>query len=179
LDTDESGFFFSYTVFIHLLFLGFFMKKVVFSGVFDPVTFGHVNIIERAAKMFPEVIVAVAESSSKQSMWSVAQRTQLMQVAVEHLTNVKVRSFSGLLVDFLKAQKVTTIIRGVRSVIDWSYEVEMADINHKMMPDVETLFLSAQENMSSTYVRQIWGLGGNVSSLVPPKTLELMKKFKV
>jgi pantetheine-phosphate adenylyltransferase len=157
----------------------FLMKKVVFSGVFDPVTFGHVNIIERASKMFPEVIVAVAESSSKQSMWSISERTQLMQLAVEHLKNVKVRSFSGLLVDFLKAQKVNTIIRGVRSVIDWSYEVEMAEVNQKMMPSVETIFLSAQENMSSTYVRQIWSLGGDLSSLVPANTLELMKKLKV
>ncbi len=153
------------------------MKKVVFSGVFDPVTFGHVNLIERASKLFPEVIVAVAESSSKEPMWNIAQRTQLMQVAIEHITNVKVRSFSGLLVDFLKSQKATTIIRGVRSVVDWGYEVEMAEVNKRLMPDVETLFLSAQENMSSTYVRQIWQLGGDVSSLVPSKTLELMKKF--
>jgi pantetheine-phosphate adenylyltransferase len=155
------------------------MKKVVFSGVFDPVTLGHVNLIERASKLFPEVIVAVAESSSKQPMWNIAQRTQFMQVAVEHIINVKVRSFSGLLVDFLKSQKTTTIIRGIRSVVDWGYEVEMAEINKRLMPSVETLFIAAQENMSSTFVRQIWSLDGDVSSLVPAQTLELMKKFSV
>jgi len=153
------------------------MKKVVFSGVFDPVTIGHVNFIMRAAQIFPEVVVAVAEHSAKLPLWTIAQRTQMMQAAIEHLTNVKVRSFSGLLVDFMKAQKATTIIRGVRSVVDWSYEIEMAAINKRIMPAVETIFLPAEENISSSFVRQIYALRGDISTLVPANTLELINKF--
>jgi len=154
------------------------MQQVVFSGVFDPVTMGHLNLIERIAKIFPKVIIGVAKSSSKNPKWDLTQRTMLLKTAVEHLTNVEVIPFSGLLVDFLKAQNVNIIIRGIRSVIDWSYEQEMAQINQKLMPQIETLFLPAEQLISSTYVRQIWELGGDVSALVPPKALTLLKSFK-
>lgn len=153
------------------------MQKVVFSGVFDPVTIGHLNLIERATKLFPKVIIAIAESSSKTPQWSLTQRTSLMKTAVDHLEQVEVIPFSGLLVDFLKTQQVNIIIRGIRSVTDWAYEQEMAQINQKLMPNLETLFLPAEQLISSTYVRQIWALGGDVSTLVPPKVLQLMKDF--
>ncbi len=153
------------------------MQKVVFSGVFDPVTIGHLNLIERISKLYPEVLVAVAQSSSKNPKWDLKQRTLLMQTAVEHLDNVTVMSFSGLLVDFLKTQNANIIIRGIRSVIDWSYEQEMAQINQTLMPHLETLFLPAKHLISSTYVRQIWELGGDISAFVPAKTLEILKSF--
>lgn len=154
------------------------MQKVVFSGVFDPVTLGHLNLIERMAQLFPKVIIAIAQSSSKNPKWSLEQRTTFMKSAVAHLDNIEVMPFSGLLVDFLKNQQAKIIIRGVRSIIDWSYEQEMAQINQMLMPELETLFLPAQHQISSTYVRQIWELDGDISSLVPPKVLELMKTFK-
>lgn len=153
------------------------MQKVVFSGVFDPVTIGHLNLIERISKLFPKVIIAVAESSSKNPKWHFTQRTLLMKAAVEHLTNVEVMPFSGLLVDFLKAHQVNMIIRGIRSVTDWAYEQEMAQINQKLMPEIETLFLPAEHPISSTYVRQIWELGGDISALVSPKVHKLIKAF--
>lgn len=156
------------------------MKKVVFPGSFDPITFGHLNIIERAASLFDEVVVAVSEVSSKQMLWDLKQRSAMVQAAVSHVPNVRVATFTGLLVDFLKAQDTPLLIRGVRSLMDWNYEHEMSLLNQKLWADVETIYLSAHSEhtvMSSTFVRQVWSLGGDLSNLVPDSVLKLMNHF--
>jgi pantetheine-phosphate adenylyltransferase len=156
------------------------MRKAVFPGSFDPVTMGHVNIIERASCLFGEVVIAVAEVSSKQMLWDLSQRTQMMKAAVSHLPNVRVEAFSGLLVDFLKAQHIPLLVRGVRSLMDWNYEHEMSLLNQKLWAEVETIYLSAHSEhtvMSSTFVRQVWKLGGDLSNLVPAPVLKLMHHF--
>lgn len=156
------------------------MKKVVFPGSFDPITFGHLNIIERAASLFDEVVVAVSEVSSKQMLWDLQQRSAMVQAAVSHVPNVRVATFTGLLVDFLKAQNTPLLIRGVRSLMDWNYEHEMSLLNQKLWADVETIYLSAHSEhtvMSSTFVRQVWSLGGDLSNLVPGSVLKLMNHF--
>jgi pantetheine-phosphate adenylyltransferase len=156
------------------------MRKAVFPGSFDPVTMGHINIIERASHLFSEVVIAVSEVSSKQMLWDLSQRTQMMEAAVGHLPNVRVEPFSGLLVDFLKAQNIPLLVRGVRSLMDWNYEHEMSLLNQKLWADVETIYLSAHSEhtvMSSTFVRQVWTLGGDLSNLVPAPVLKLMHHF--
>ena len=156
------------------------MRKAVFPGSFDPVTMGHINIIERASQLFDEVVIAVSEVSSKQMLWDLSQRKQMMQAAVSHLSNVRVEAFSGLLVDFLKAQNIPLLVRGVRSLMDWNYEHEMSLLNQKLWSDVETIYLSAHSEhtvMSSTFVRQVWTLGGDLSNLVPAPVLKLMHHF--
>jgi pantetheine-phosphate adenylyltransferase len=154
----------------------FIMKKIIFPGSFNPVTLGHVNIIERASKMTDTLIVAVAEVSGKQFMWSLKDRIHFLEKSLEHLSNVQVYGFSGLLVDFLKAQDAHIVLRGLRSVVDWGYEVEMACVNRKLLPSLETIFLSAEEQVSSTLVRQVHALGGDIRPFVPKAILDLLLK---
>lgn len=156
------------------------MKKVVFPGSFDPMTFGHLNIVERASRLFDEVVVAVSEVSNKQMVWDLQQRCLMAKAAVSHLPNVRVEPFAGLLVDFLQLQRIPLLIRGVRSFMDWNYEHEMSLLNQKLWTEVETIYLSAHSEhtvMSSTFVRQVWSLGGDLKNLVPEPVLKLMHHF--
>jgi pantetheine-phosphate adenylyltransferase len=159
------------------------MTKVVFPGSFDPVTVGHLSVIERSCSIFSEVHIAMAEnlSTHKKNMWPIEQRTQMMLAAVSPFSNVIVHQFNGLLVDFLKKLDIPLIIRGVRCANDWNYESELFQVHKILWPEVEMLCLASDAKfdvVSSTFVREIWSLGGNVSQLVPPAVLTLMKKFK-
>jgi len=157
------------------------MTKVVFPGSFDPVTVGHVSIIERASKLFSEVHIAISEnpSSSKAPMWSIDSRKKFMQTAIAHLSNVKVHVFSGLLVDYLKQIKIPVIIRGVRSAVDWNFEAELFQVHKILWSDVEMICLRSDAQydvVSSTYVREIFRYGGDIRSLVPASVYPLIKK---
>lgn len=159
------------------------MTKVVFPGCFDPVTVGHLSVIERASRLFSEVHIAIVEnqSTAKQLMWSIEERTKFMQEAVSHIPKVTVHVFSGLLVHFLKQLQIPVIIRGVRSAVDWNYESELFQVHQILWPEIEMLglpSLAQYDVVSSSFVREIWKLGGDISAMVPPKVLELMQESR-
>jgi pantetheine-phosphate adenylyltransferase len=145
-------------------------QKAIYPGTFDPVTNGHVDIIFRAAKLFPKLIVAVASNKAKKPFLSLDVRIQLLQEVVGHLPGVTVMGFDNLLIDFVRQQKAGIILRGLRAVSDFEYEFQLAGMNRKLSKDVETLFLTPSENLmflSSTLVREIAALDGDVSAFVP------------
>jgi pantetheine-phosphate adenylyltransferase len=147
------------------------VRSVVYPGTFDPITNGHVDLIERAAKLFDQVIVAVAEDTHKEPVFDAATRVNLAQESVGDLANVKVTHFSGLLVAFARSRGIDVIMRGLRAVSDFEFEFQLAGMNRRMAPDVETLFLTPAEKyayISSSLVREISRLGGDVSAFVPP-----------
>lgn len=146
-------------------------KKVgVYPGSFDPVTNGHLDIIERSAAIFDEVIVAVLHNPSKTGRFPMNKRIELLEKACRHLSNVRFDSFDGLLVDYMRRSEARVIIRGLRAVTDFENEFQMAQLNHQMAPKVETLFLmTAPEHayLSSSAVREIGMFGGDLSPFVP------------
>lgn len=156
--------------------------KAIYPGTFDPVTNGHVDLISRAAEIFPEIIVAVASNKAKRPFFSLETRIQLLEEAVAHLPGVRVLGFDNLLIDFVQAQNAGIILRGLRAVSDFEYEFQLAGMNRKLSKQVETLFLTPSENLmfiSSTLVREIALLHGDVSQFVPPcVTRELQKRKK-
>lgn len=145
--------------------------RVIYPGTFDPVTNGHTDLIERAAKLFDDVVVGVANSPSKRPLFDLAERVQLVQQVTRHLPNVKVVGFSGLLVDFAKAHQANVLIRGLRAVSDFEYEFQLANMNRRLMPELESVFLTpAQENsfISSTLVKEVALHGGDIRQFVDP-----------
>lgn len=155
--------------------------KVVFPGSFDPLTFGHLSIIERASALFEEVHIAVAAQPStvKQTRWSIQQRLQMVEAAVGHIDRVKVHQFSGLLVTFLKQLGVATILRGVRSAKDWEFETELYQVHKILWPEVEMICLAADSRfttVSSSFVREILHYHGDISKLVPSEVYRLIKE---
>ena len=158
------------------------VSAAVFPGSFDPLTNGHVDIIERASEIFPHVIVAVLFNPSKESLFSQAERVALISKQFSRYKGrISVVSFSGLLVDFVQSTKSRVVIRGLRAISDFDYEAQMALINRKLAPRIETFFLTAREEysyVSSTVVKQVALLGGDVSAMVP-KVVEraLQKKW--
>ncbi|KTC66448.1 phosphopantetheine adenylyltransferase (plasmid) [Legionella adelaidensis] len=156
-------------------------QKAIYPGTFDPVTNGHIDIIKRAAKLFPEVVVAVASSPTKKPLFSLEKRVELIQQAIEDLPGVTVLGFDDLLINFVHQQNAGIIIRGLRSVSNFEYEFQLAGMNRKLAKQVETLFLTPEENymfISSTLVREIASLGGDVSNFVPPVVAEALKKLR-
>lgn len=146
--------------------------KVVYPGTFDPVTLGHEDLVRRAANMFPEVIVAVAGSSSKKTMFSLDERVAMTQAVFSGLDNVKVLGFSGLLMQFVQSQHAHMVIRGLRAASDFEYEFQLAGMNRKLHPEFETLFLTPAEQfmfISSSLVREVATLGGDVHAFVSPQ----------
>ena len=147
------------------------VSAAVFPGSFDPLTNGHVDIIERASEIFPHVIVAVLFNPSKESLFSQAERVALISKQFSRYKGrISVVSFSGLLVDFVQSTKSRVVIRGLRAISDFDYEAQMALINRKLAPRIETFFLTAREEysyVSSTVVKQVALLGGDVSAMVP------------
>ena len=144
------------------------VRTVIYPGSFDPITNGHLDVIERAAKLFDRVIVAVAVNSSKAPLFSKDQRQEQITEAVG---NVEVKAFDGLLVDFARAQKAQAIIRGLRAVSDFEFEFQLALMNRKLEPEIETIFMMPHETytfLSSKLVKEIARLGGDVSVFVPP-----------
>jgi pantetheine-phosphate adenylyltransferase len=151
--------------------------KVVYPGTFDPMTRGHEDLVRRAAAIFPEVVVGVARSHSKNPLFSLEERVAIAREVLGDLPNVQVVGFDGLLVDFLKAHEARLLLRGLRAASDFEYEFQMAGMNRKLYPEIETLFLTpADEYMfiSATMVREIARLGGDVSRFVPPATLKYL-----
>ena len=139
-------------------------------GSFDPVTYGHLDIIERAANMFDKVIVVVADNAAKKNCFTGAERVEMIKKCIPDLENVEVEHDSGLLADYAASHNTTAIIKGLRAMSDFEYEFQMALTNKKLNPDVETLFLTtAAQNMylSSSMVKQIASMGGDISSFVP------------
>jgi len=154
-------------------------KIAVYPGTFDPVTFGHINIIENAAKLFDTVIVSVVKSSSKKMLFACDERMKLVKEAVNGIDNVTVESFEGLLADYANSKKADTIIRGLRNVSDFEYEYQMALTNRKIGNGITTIFLMPNEKysyISSTIVREIALLKGDLSAFVPQNVISEVKK---
>jgi len=147
------------------------LVTAVYSGTFDPLTLGHEDAIRRAAKMFDRVIIAVAVAHHKKTLFSLDERVALAQAALADCPNVKALPFEGLIVEFVRAQNAQVIVRGLRAVSDFEYEFQMAGMNRRLYPEVETVFLTPGERhmfVSATMVREIARLGGDVSSFVSP-----------
>lgn len=145
------------------------IRRAVCPGSFDPVTNGHLDVFARAAKQFDEVTVAVFINSSKTSMFSVEERKELLRDVTSHIPNIKIDSFAGLVVDFCKRQDIPVIVRGLRAVTDFEYELQLSQANYELA-DVETMFVStnpAVGYVSSSLVKEIARYGGDVSSMVP------------
>ena len=148
------------------------MKKIaIYPGTFDPITNGHIDIIQRAADLFDEVIVAIAENKNKKPMLNLAQRVALGNEIFATQQNVHIQGFSGLLVNFVRENNAHVIIRGLRAVADFEYEFQLARMNKDLAPEIETIFMTPSEKyafVSSTLVREIARLGGDVSKFVQP-----------
>ena len=159
------------------------MQRIaVYPGSFDPPTNGHLSIIQRGLKMFDGLIVAVLKNPAKDAVFSVEERVELLKGAVHEDGRVQVKTFSGLLVKFAEEEGVNTILRGLRAVSDFEYEFQMANMNRKLDPEIETLFMMTGEDyfyISSRFVRDVARLGGDVQGLVPPNVLKaLQQRFK-
>ncbi|KGQ21827.1 pantetheine-phosphate adenylyltransferase [Thermus filiformis] len=153
---------------------------VVYPGSFDPFTNGHLDVTRRAARLFGKVTVAVLENPSKrgQYLFSAEERVEIIRESVRDLSNVEVATFQGLLAEFVKAIGAQAIVKGLRAVSDYEYELQMAHLNRQLVPGLETLFILAATRysfVSSTMVKEIARYGGDVSKLVPPATLRALK----
>lgn len=147
------------------------MRSVVYPGTFDPITNGHVDLIHRASCLFDRVVVAVAADSGKQPLFSIEERVALIRESLVDQPNLEILPFAGLLVNFTRTLGVSVIMRGLRAVSDFEYEFQLAGMNRRMAPDIETLFLTPSEQyayISSSLVREIARLHGDVSSFVTP-----------
>jgi pantetheine-phosphate adenylyltransferase len=143
----------------------------VYPGSFDPITNGHLDLIDRAVRICGRLIVAILQNQDKQPLFSVAERMEMLREVVACYPNVEVATFDGLLVDYARQKDATAIIRGIRAISDYEYELQMALMNRRLAPDVETVFLMAGEAysfISSKLVKEVIRLGGNISGLVPP-----------
>lgn len=153
----------------------------VYPGTFDPITCGHYDLIERAARFYDRLIIAVADNRNKTSMFSLQERVDLAQQVTGHLNHVEVISFSGLLVDFVRQVDGQVLLRGLRAVSDFEYEFQLASMNRKLAPEVETMFMTPAEQyafISSSLVREISVLGGDVSEFVHPVVAQALSQKK-
>jgi len=154
------------------------MRTAVYPGSFDPLTNGHLDIIRRGTRLFDRLLVAVLENEGKAPLFSVGERMELITRCTDDLPAVEVQSFSGLLVDFMQRFDANVVVRGIRAVSDYEYELQMALMNRTLSPTVETIFmLPAVEYtyVSSRLVKEVFRLGGDVARLVPPLVLESLK----
>jgi pantetheine-phosphate adenylyltransferase len=158
------------------------MTTAIYPGTFDPFTLGHVDLIERAAKLYDKVIVAIANSPQKLPLFSLEERLQLGQTLFAQLPNVQLAGFDSLLVDFVRQHKAQVVIRGIRTIGDFDFELQLARMNRHLLPGLETIFLLPGEqytHISATLVREIASLHGDVSTLVPAVVKTALKtKFK-
>jgi len=155
------------------------MTRVIYPGTFDPVTNGHTDLIERASHMFDEVVVSIAAGHHKNPVFTLEERVALVQQAIGHLPNVSVIGFSGLLVNLFREQKATAVLRGLRAVSDFEYEFQLANMNRQLDEHFETVFLTPSEHysfISSTLVREIAKLHGNVAKFVPAGVNEAFER---
>ena len=154
------------------------MRTAIYPGSFDPLTNGHLDIIRRGTRLFDRFLVAVLENEGKAPLFSVSERMELIARCTSDMPNVEVHSFSGLLVDFMRRVDANVVVRGIRAVSDYEYELQMALMNRELNPQVETIFmLPAVEYtyVSSRLVKEVFRLGGDVGRLVPPAVLESLK----
>jgi pantetheine-phosphate adenylyltransferase len=157
------------------------VNTAVYPGTFDPITRGHEDLVLRAASLFDHVVLAIADSPSKRPFFSLEERVQMAKDALAGHPNIEIMGFSGLLMDFLRSQGARIILRGLRAVSDFEYEFQMAGMNRKLYPDVETIFLTPGEQymfISATMVREIAALGGDVSHFVNPLILSRLRRMQ-
>lgn len=155
------------------------MNTVVYPGTFDPITNGHTNLVERAAKLFDKIIIAVAASPKKRPLFPLEQRVQLAEEVLSHLDNVTVVGFEVLLAEFVMEHDANIILRGLRAVSDFEYEFQLADMNRRLVPQAESLFLTPDNHLSyisSTLIREIANLGGNVAEFVDPIVVKALNQ---
>jgi len=154
-------------------------QRAIYPGSFDPVTYGHIDLIKRAQEIFSEVIVAVAHNPHKKPLFSIKERARMLKVATSGMKGVEVSDFNGLVVDYARKQKVKVLIRGVRMISDFEYEFQMALTNRKIAPDIETIFLMPHESysyLSSRLLKEAASLGADLSSFVPDFIEKALKK---
>ena len=152
--------------------------KAIYPGSFDPVTNGHLDLIARAAKIFDHLVVAILRNSSKNPLFTVEERVAMLTEGIAEFDNVSVATFEGLLVDFAREQRAHAVIRGIRAISDYEYEFQMALMNRRLDPDLETIFLMPDAKysfVSSRLVKEVFRLGGSVDGLVPRFVIERMK----
>ena len=158
------------------------MKKAFYPGSFDPVTYGHIDVIERAARLVDELIVAVLGNSGKTPLFTVEEREDMLREVTKHIPNVTVQSFGGLTVDFARQQHAQVLIRGLRAIPDFEYELNMAQTNHIIAPEIETVFLMTSlkySYLSSTTVKEVAWYDADIKTFVPPYVEDKIRnKFK-
>ncbi len=150
----------------------------IYPGSFDPVTNGHLDLIERGAKIFGKLIVAVLRNTEKEPLFGVAERLEMLRECTRRWANVEVDIFEGLLVDYARVKQAQVVLRGIRAVSDYEYELQMALMNRKLEPNLETVFMMPAETysyLSSRLVKEVFRLGGDISNLVPPSVLERLR----
>ena len=159
------------------------MRRAIYPGSFDPVTNGHLDIIERGCKLFDEIIIAILVNPEKQPFFTVEERSDMLALVLQHIDDggckVRVDSFSGLLVQYAVAQQANVIVRGIRAISDYEYELQMALMNRRLEPGIETVFMMPAESysyVSSRLVKEVFQLGAAVDGLVPPLVEERMKE---
>ncbi|MEO0094816.1 MAG: pantetheine-phosphate adenylyltransferase [candidate division WOR-3 bacterium] len=158
------------------------MKKAVYAGTFDPITYGHIDVINRATKIFEKIIIGVS-NRPKKTLFTLGERIAMIEEIFKNNPRIEVIGFSSLLVEFVKSVSAKTIIRGIRAVSDFDYEFQLALMNRKLDPEIDTLFMMPSENyifISSSLVKEIASMGGDVAKLVPPVVKKnLLRKFKI
>ncbi|WP_101772678.1 pantetheine-phosphate adenylyltransferase [Peptostreptococcus faecalis] len=156
--------------------------KAIFAGSFDPITNGHVDIIERAAKMFDKLKIGILINPNKQTMFTVEERVELVKKTLSHIDNVEVIFFEGLLIDFCKKNDISVLVRGIRSSADVDYELQMAHMNKELEDSIETIILPTNTKysfISSSLIKEVLHFGANIENLVPKCVLEELKKKKI
>ena len=154
-------------------------KVGIYPGSFDPVTYGHLDIIERSSRLFDRLVVGVLTNKAKNPLFSAEERVRMIQSVTSHLENVEVCSFQGLLVDFAKQQNAKVIVRGLRAVTDFEYELQMAQTNRTMCPGVDTIFLTTDLRyayLSSSVVREVAEFGGKIDRFLPPELVPVVQE---
>ena len=149
----------------------------LYPGTFDPITLGHEDIVRRAARMFDQVVVAVASAHHKKTMFTLEERLSLTREALQDCPNVQIKTFDGLVIDFAASLGATTMVRGIRSMTDFDYEFQLAGMNRRLAPKIDTVFLNTldvYQCISSTLVREVNNLGGDVTQFVSPSVLRFM-----
>lgn len=152
----------------------------IYPGTFDPITNGHVDLIQRGLFLFDKVIVAVAENPNKKPFFALEDRVTFAKLALDGFNNVSVQGFTGLLIEYARAQSAKVIIRGLRAVSDFEYELQLAEMNRQLAPDIETLFLTPAQKyafLSSSLVRELSRLGGDISQFVPRKVMAELSNY--
>src|SRR6185369_11402093 len=155
------------------------MRTVIYPGSFDPLTNGHLDLIQRAARLFDRVIVAVAASESKSPLFSLSERVEMVRLSLDQFNNVEADSFDGLLVNYVEQRGGQAVIRGLRAVSDFEFEFQLALMNRKLNERVETIFMMPKDTytfLSSRIVKEIARLGGDVSTFVPPEVVKALQK---